>query len=193
LKNILVLSPHTDDGEIGCGGFLHRTKAFKRMVAFTSLNRKDLRAEMEQSSEILGCKPVFYSFNVRNFHKDRQDILDLMIKYRDAYDVVFCPSTHDTHQDHRVIQEEAFRAFKKSTILGYEMPWNNKVFNPTMYVKLSKDDVDAKIEALNMYESQKNRQFATNDYSMIKALARIRGGSIETEYAEAFEVIRWVE
>ena len=38
------------------------------------------------------------------------------------------PSESDVHQDHQTIYNESIRAFKFSSILGYEMPWNNRFF-----------------------------------------------------------------
>ena len=105
-------------------------------------------------------------------------------------DLVFIPSPNDLHQDHKVIAEEGIRAFKKSTILGYEMPWNNISFNTISFIPLEERHIKKKIDALRCYETQRYRSYLSEDF--IRSLARTRGTQIEVEYAEAFEVIRWV-
>ena len=105
-------------------------------------------------------------------------------------ELVLVPSVHDIHQDHGTIANEAIRAFKNVSMLGYEMPWNNLSFETTSFVLLDEADVARKIEALSCYESQRNRPYASADF--LRSLARTRGTQIGTTYAEAFQVIRWV-
>jgi LmbE family N-acetylglucosaminyl deacetylase len=105
-------------------------------------------------------------------------------------DIVFLPSVNDTHQDHQTVAREGFRAFKRTTMLGYEVPWNNLDFRTSCFMKISDADLDAKIVALSKYESQKHRTYA--DAEFIRSLALTRGVQIGKRYAEAFEVVRWV-
>jgi LmbE family N-acetylglucosaminyl deacetylase len=116
-----------------------------------------------------------------------------MIKLRAELDpdIVVMPSTHDTHQDHEVINREAFRAFKRSTLLGYEIPWNNRHTDLTFYNRVTKGQVDVKIKSIASYQSQLFR--APNYAELVSSLAIQRGNQVGLEYAEAFEVIRWVE
>jgi hypothetical protein len=86
--------------------------------------------------------------------------------------------------------QEGIRAFKKTTILAYEMPWNNINFSTQLFIKLEKRHLDVKIAALREYESQKDKKYANENF--IRSLAHTRGVSIDTHYAEAFEVVRWV-
>ena len=70
------------------------------------------------------------------------------------------------------------------------MPWNNINFSTQLFIKLSKKNIDIKIEALREYVSQRDKPYANEMF--IRSLARTRGVSIGSEYAEAFEVVRWV-
>jgi N-acetylglucosamine malate deacetylase 1 len=206
-RTALVLAPHTDDGEFGCGGTLSR---FVRdgyrvvYVAFSAaeqsvlphLPRDILRVEVKRATERLGIKEadcIVLKYQVRRFPEQRQEILDSMINLGKGYspDVVFLPSTHDTHQDHTVISEEGFRAFKRTTMLGYELPWNNLDFRTSAFMRLEERDVEAKISAIREYESQRERAYSSPEY--IKALMIARGTQIGVKYAEAFEVVRWVQ
>ena len=47
-----------------------------------------------------------------------------------------------------------------------------------------------KIKALSQYESQKENNYFDNDF--ILGLAKVRGIQINIQYAEAFEIIRWI-
>ena len=72
-----------------------------------------------------------HDFDVRTFPDHRQAILELLIEIWNDWqpDCVFQPSLHDVHQDHQTIAQEGLRAFKRTTILGYEIPWNNFDFS----------------------------------------------------------------
>ena len=100
------------------------------------------------------------------------------------------PSLNDIHQDHSTIAQEGLRAFKNTTILGYELIWNNLTFATTSFVKLEKKYIQAKCDALKEYKSQDGRDYMNEEF--IFALARTRGVQIGCKYAESFEVIRWV-
>jgi LmbE family N-acetylglucosaminyl deacetylase len=204
MKTILVLAPHTDDGEFGCGATISKyTEQGNRViyVAFSAaeqsvlphLPRDILRKEVFLATKCLGIHPedcIVYDFEVRKFSDSRQDILDVMIQLNQKFspDLVFLPSINDTHQDHFVIASEGFRAFKKTTMLGYEVPWNNLNFNTSCFVNISLKNLNKKKEALSLYESQRHKSYATSQF--IESLAITRGVQIGTKFAESFEVVR---
>ena len=127
---------------------------------------------------------------VREFPRFRQEILEKLVQYNKnlTSDIVFCPSSHDVHQDHQVIHREALRAFKNKTLLGYEFMWNNYNFSSSLFMKLSKKNIDKKIQAINAYKSQTKRLYTKDE--LILGQANFRGLQISTDYAEAFEAIR---
>lgn len=205
-QKILVLAPHTDDGELGCGGAIARfAKEGKEVhyVAFSICTRSlpkgmapdTLAIEVKKATAILGVDPAnltLFDFDVRMFKEHRQEILEEMIKLKNRInpDLVFVPSPTDIHQDHQAISEEGLRAFKNTTLLGYEMPWNNVTFNTRCFIKLEEEHLRIKINALMEYRSQKHRTYLNEDF--IRSLAMIRGVQTGTQFAESFEVIRWV-
>jgi len=205
-SRVLILSPHTDDGELGCGGTIAKfVEEGKEVfyVAFSACEKsvpegfpKDiLKKEVREATKVLGIDNdnlILFNFEVRNFPSFRQEILDTLIKIRDEIkpDIVFTPSSYDTHQDHRVVMEETLRAFKGCTLLRYEQPWNNITFNTTAFIPLEERHINLKIKALMCYKSQMGRPYFNEIF--IRSLARTRGVQINAEYAEAFEVIRWI-
>jgi N-acetylglucosamine malate deacetylase 1 len=205
-NRILILAPHTDDGELGCGGAIARYAAEGSEIFYAAFSdcRKSisaalepdiLRLECRKATGILGIKEAnlhFLNFDVRVFPANRQGILDEMLKMNKIIqpDLVFTPAAHDIHQDHEVIYAESRRAFKNCSLLGYELPWNNSLFNTQCFIKLSEANIESKLAALNAYSSQSHRKYFHEDF--IKSLAKVRGVQSGNIFAEAFEVYRLV-
>lgn len=196
--SVLIIAPHTDD-ELGCGGFIRRLSSnsntkINYMAFSTGHDRGSLFAECTKAIHEIGIQstPDILDFSVREFPDNRQKILDTMIHKKQIYNpsLVLVPSSFDCHQDHRVIYEEAVRAFKDCSILGYELPWNNLSFSTQFYVKLTSEYLEDKIRSFKCYKSQVDRQYS--DPECIRALAIMRGLQIRSRYAEAYEVIKWV-
>ena len=82
------------------------------------------------------------------------------------------------------------RAFKRTTILGYEIPWNNFDFAYQWYSALERRHVERKAAALAKYASQQHRRYADPEY--IWNVARTHGINVNREYAEVFQVYRVV-
>ena len=203
-KRALVLAPHTDDGEFGCGGTMARLVeegTEVRYVAFSIATRSlppgyppdTRRHEVAAATAELGIAAehlAVHDFDVRTFPEHRQELLELLIGLWSEWqpDVVFQPSLHDIHQDHQTIAAEGLRAFKRTTILGYEIPWNNLDFAYQAYVSLERRHLERKAAALACYASQQHRRYADPEY--VWNLARTHGININREYAEVFQVYR---
>ncbi len=205
VEKILILAPHTDDGEFGCGASIHKWANEGKTVYYATFSacKQSVRpefaedvliTEVKAATKILGVFPenlILFDYEVRTFNYHRQAILDDLIELRENIqpDLVVIPSLNDIHQDHKTIAEEGLRAFKFFSILSYEMPWNNLVFNTTCFNTLTEKDVDKKIEALSKYKSQAHRPYSNPAF--IKGLALSRGIQVNASFAEVFEVVRW--
>lgn len=205
-NNVLVLAPHTDDGELGAGAFISKLieqGAKVTYVAFSiaeesvpdHLPKDILDTEVRAATKRLGIQEdnlFVFNYPVRKLNYARQEILESLIKIRkhNHYDLVLMPSLKDIHQDHATIAQEGLRAFKNTSILGYELIWNNLSFDTTCFVKVEREHVEAKYNALQCYESQAGRVYMSHEF--IFSLAKTRGVQIGSEYAESFEVVRWV-
>jgi len=205
-RRALVLAPHTDDGEFGCGGTMARLVeegAEVRYVAFSIATRSlpegyapdTLAREVREATGELGIPPgnlTVHDFDVRTFPEHRQELLELLIELWSEWepDLVFQPSLHDIHQDHQTIAAEGLRAFKRTTILGYEIPWNNLDFAYQAYFALERRHIERKEAALAKYASQQHRRYANPEY--IWNLARTHGINVNREYAEVFQVYRLI-
>lgn len=205
-KCALVLAPHIDDGELGCGGTISRFLEDGVIVYYAAFSAAEtsvpeefppgtLRNELACAMNELGVskeRTVVHELDVRTFSYHRQEILEILYNMgKDLIpDMVFIPSLNDIHQDHQVIAQEALRAFKKTTMLGYEMPWNNTTFNTVCFVPLEEKHILKKISALSCYETQKRRSYLNPEF--VRSLAVARGTQIDRKFAEAFEVLRWI-
>lgn len=205
-RSILVLAPHTDDGELGAGGAIAKfieEGLDVTYVAFSTAEQsvpeglpKDiLKTEVKAATKSLGILDenlIIFNYEVRKLNYVRQEILEELVRIRKIknFDLVLMPSLKDIHQDHSVVAQEGLRAFKNTTILGYELIWNNLSFDTTSFVKLEERHVEKKYQALQCYQSQNMRDYMSKEF--VYSLAKTRGVQIGTNYAESFEVIRWV-
>ncbi len=204
---ILILSPHTDDAELGAGGtlarFLEEGHTFS-WVVFSSaeeslpkgLPANTLRGEFKEVVSELGIENYkLFDFKVRYLFEQRQVILEELVRLRKAYhpDLVFTPSTYDHHQDHQVVSAETIRAFKNhASIIGYELPWNHTQFVNPLLVRLQEQHMEKKWAILSKYQSQIIQERSYFSKEFIYGLARVRGCQCGVKYAESFEVIRWI-
>ncbi len=211
MKNrILILSPHTDDAELGCGGsickLIEENNELFWIVFSTAegslpadMPKDTLIKEFVSVADYLGLSANNYminNFEVRKLSEKRQEVLELLVKVRNEYkpNLVIGPSLNDYHQDHIVVANEMVRAFKmNSSIICYELPWNQVSFNSQLFIKLNDGHMERKVKMLLQYKSQMylNRHYFSENF--IKGLAYTRGAQVGSVFAEAFEVIRWIQ
>ena len=205
-SKILIIAPHTDDGELGCGGTIARFIEEGKEVYYAAFSvaeksvpegfpKNELEIEVKRAMKVLGVPEnnlFIYRYEVRTFSYYRQDILEELVKLKKKLEptLIFIPSLNDLHQDHKTIAEEGCRVFKMATLLGYEEPWNNISFKTSSFVPLEERHIKKKIDALKEYKTQRYRSYLNEDF--IRGLAKTRGTQINKDYAEAFEVIRWI-
>ena len=199
-NRVLVLAPHTDDGEFGCGGTISRFVEEGRDVYYAAFSTAEesvppeyppdiLESEVRAGTRALGVPPenlFVYKFQVRKLPDVRQEILEELVRLKKELEpsTVFLPSSKDLHQDHQTVYLEGLRAFKMVTVLGYELPWNNMSFDYRHFIVLNERQVATKIAALKCYHSQQCRHYSKEDF--IWSWARSRGGQIAVDFAEAF-------
>lgn len=191
----LVLAPHTDDAEFGCGGTMAKLVGIGvpvAVLAFSACGSAQLETECRDASKVLGADVEILHFQHRRLSEQRQDVLDTMLAFGRKFEPthVFLPNSDDVHQDHQVVAAEGLRAFKRCTLLGYELPWNSYRFESTAFSILEQRHVDAKVEAMLAYKSQAHRPYANAEF--IRANAIMRGIAIGAPYAEAFQSLRHI-
>jgi hypothetical protein len=71
------------------------------------------------------------------------------------------------------------------------MPWNNIGFTSFVYFILDETHIKKKIDAIKLYKSQGQRKYSSPEF--IRSLATIRGGQVQQDFAESFELIRFIQ
>lgn len=205
-NRILVLAPHTDDGELGCGGTIHKLINQGKDVYYAAFSiceesvpegfpKNILGTEVKKATKVLGIQEnnlIIKDYKVRYFKENRQRILEDLVALNKQLkpDLVLCPATTDIHQDHQAITQESIRAFKNISIIGYEFIWNSFVQKTNLFISLSQENISAKINSLKEYNSQGFRVYTSQE--SIITMAKYKGLQVKKEFVEAFEVIRLI-
>ena len=165
------------------------------------------RTEARLCHRRLGIKKTFFlDFPAAMMEKaERYEINDKILKViKDvAPDEVYIPHWGDMQKDHQIVAEACMVALrpkyepKVKKIYGYETmsetAWNapniQNEFIPNAFVDIS-EELDKKLLALSMYQSQMNRFPDARSVEAVEALAKYRGALMHVSAAEAFMVLR---
>ena len=200
-KRVLFLGAHPDDIEIGCGALIHHIVDKTEILCVTlSDNQKNpelnkVKDEHLASMKVLGVpeeRIVFGPFITRVFPDSRQDILEYFLKLRAEFkpDLILTHSRQDVHQDHNTMTDEALRAFRGITVLGFDVVRSSYGFFPHFLVEVTEEDVDKKIEALSKYETYRDRYYFNAE--LTRSIMVRHGALAERPFAEGFDILRIV-
>lgn len=200
-KRVLFLGAHPDDIEIGCGALIHNIVNKTEILCVTlSDNQKNpdlkkVKNEHLESMKVLGVpeeKVVFGPFETRVFPDARQDILEYFLKLRKEFkpDLIFTHSKQDVHQDHNTMTDEALRAFRGITVLGFDVVRSSYGFFPNFLVEVTEENVNKKIEALSQYDTYQDRYYFNAE--LTRSIMVRHGALAERPFAEGFDILRIV-
>ena len=198
-RSVLFLGAHPDDIELGCGALLHHIVNQTEVLCVTLSDNqknpdlKNLKDEHYQAMEVLGVpqdKVVFGPFTTRVFPDARQEILEYFLKLRREFgpDLIFVHSKQDIHQDHLTMTDEALRAFRGITVLGFDVVRSSYGFFPHFLVEVTEEDVNKKIEALTCYETYRDRYYFNSE--LTRSIMVRHGALAERPFAEGFDILR---
>ena len=197
--SLLVVGAHPDDIEIGAGGTLlsladHRPQV--RYVVLTGSVERHEEARNAASAFLLGVDPDVALFDLPEGRLpvawgQVKEILEAVAR-SGSPDVIFAPSPHDAHQDHRTIGEIVPTVFRDQVLFGYEIPkWDGDLDRPSVYFPLSAHVARHKVELLRKcFPSQRDRDWW--DDEVFLGMARLRGMECRAPYAEAFSCAKSV-
>ncbi len=200
-KRALFLGAHPDDIELGCGALIHHIAPISDVLCVTLSDNqknpllKNVVDEACRSMAVLGVpkdRVVFGPFTTRVFPQDRQDILEYLLKLRADFqpDVIFVHSKQDMHQDHQTMTEEALRAYRGITVLGFDVVRSSYGFFPHFIVEVTEEDVQAKINALAQYETYRDKYYFNCE--LTRSILVRHGALAEVPFAEGFDILRIV-
>ncbi len=203
----LIIAPHIDDEVLGCSSVLNK-EAF---VYYCGIDESKLPAdpghrisvpdrlkEVEEVGNFLGFEYEINHDSKVNFYLE-QDFIgifeDLINKMKP--DVIFLPHP-GYNQDHRTIFNAAQvalrphdRNFFVKKVLVYEaihdFMWSYQELDVNYFIPL---DMDRKIKAYSLHRSQVRGMRGSE---MLEWLAKLRGSMSGSAFAEAFQILRWVD
>jgi len=154
-----------------------------------------VKSEHYESMAVLGVPTeniVLGPFTTRIFPDTRQEILEYFLKLRKDFkpDLIFTHSKQDVHQDHNTMTDEALRAFRGITVLGFDVVRSSYGFFPHFLVEVTEEDVEKKIEALSKYETYRDRYYFNSE--LTRSIMVRHGALAERPFAEGFDILRIV-
>jgi LmbE family N-acetylglucosaminyl deacetylase len=195
---VLAVGAHPDDIEIGCGGTILRLAREGRIAwaRWVVLSGSDERAaEARAAADAFLCDVPertisLHAFRDAFFPAVWADLKETFARLaaETAPDLVFTHRLEDRHQDHRLVAELTWQAFRDHLVLEYEIPkYEGDLGAPNVFVELPEDVCRSKVEHIGtIFRSQSGHRWF--DGETFWATLRLRGleGNAATRYAEAF-------
>lgn len=198
LKTVLCLGAHADDIEIGCGGTLLKLieqypGLTVHWVVFSASEKREMEARQsadrflhaveETHVSVLDYRDSFFPYQAEtikeSFHALSGEVTP---------DLIFTHRSDDAHQDHRVVSELTWCAFRNHAILQYEIPkYEGDLGRPNLLVQLSAQHAQRKIDhLLSKFQSQHTKPWYSED--TFRSLMRLRGLECHSpgRFAEGF-------
>lgn len=198
-RKVCFIGAHPDDIEIGAGALIAhispRTEVFCLTLSDNQKNPdlKNVKTECRRSMKVLGVADdhaIIGRFETRRFPEQRQEILEYLIQFNQTQkpDIVFTHTRADIHQDHAAVTEEVLRAFRGTSVFGFDVIRSSYGFFPNFLVEVCQEDVDLKLKALAEYETYQNKYYF--DPEATKAILLRNGIIAQRPFAEGFETLR---
>jgi len=207
-SNVLAVSAHFDDAELGCGGTLARhVKAGDQVWMYVAtrsdyadLQKRPVRAaavaarEGARAARALGAKLLTGDFATFGLRYDDALISALRRLIEDhRIDTLYLPWTGDAHQDHRALARSAITAGRHcARLLMYRINYydTEEAFTPRLYVDTSRT-MAAKLSALRCHASE-HRRTGGRWLEYVTQEDRNTGIKLGVRCAEAFQVVRYL-
>jgi LmbE family N-acetylglucosaminyl deacetylase len=124
--------------------------------------------------------------------KHRQEILEYLFSMNQKFkpDIVFVHTNSDLHQDHGTVTKESLRAFRGTSLFGYDVIRSSNGFFPTLLIEVSENDVELKIKSLSAYQTYKDKYYFSPE--LTRAILIRNGAIAERKYAEGFDILRMI-
>jgi len=221
-NNILVISAHSDDETLGCGGTISKLVSNGHLVTAlfmtdgvssregncTSTQVQKRIQSAKKATEILGISHLQQC----DFPDNALDTVSLLniTQVIEAVIVETQPHTIFTHYlndlniDHSIVARATLTAARPvadspvKRVIAYEVnsstewAFGSPQFSPNYFVNIS-DTFKVKVKAMRAYENELRDPPHPRSIEGIKALASLRGNAVGYEYAEAFEIYRLSE
>jgi LmbE family N-acetylglucosaminyl deacetylase len=198
--HVLCIGAHSDDIEIGCAatllGLIERGHGLR-------VDWVVLCAPGERAAEARRSAEALLGSTAEALLGRRAELRVHLAEFRDAYfpaefgplkehlaglrrqidpDLVFTHNLDDRHQDHRLVAELTWQAWRDHLVLEYEVPkYEGDLVRPNFFAPASRALAQAKVEhLLEHFGSQRSKDWFTSETFL--GLMRVRG--VECRAAE---------
>jgi LmbE family N-acetylglucosaminyl deacetylase len=221
-SKVIVISAHPDDETLGAGGTLLKHKSNSDELywiiitnifedqGFSKKRIQTRQTEIEEVAKIIGFKQV-YKLDFPTMTLTSETIIKLVPEIAKLFqeikpEIVYLVNRSDAHSDHRITFDavmsctKSFRHPYLKKVLMYECisetefapAITERVFIPNYYVDITQF-LDQKLELMQIYQSELGEHPFPRSIRNIEALATFRGAFAGVEYAEAFQLIMYLD
>jgi len=222
MKNVIIISAHPDDEILGAGGTLLKhisrgdkvfwlitTNVFEHQ-GFSAERVNSRQAEIQAVADQIGFSKVF-KLSYPTMSLSSSTILKMVPEISAIFsevkpEVIYCLNRSDAHSDHRVTFDAVMACTKSfrypfiKQVLLYEcisetefapaLP--ERVFMPNYFVDITPFH-SHKLEIMKIYESELGEHPFPRSLRNMEALATFRGASVGVDYAEAFQMVKFID
>ena len=222
MSKIIIISAHPDDETLGAGGAILKHKKNGDEIhwlivtgvfeseGFSNERVMSRKQEIENVSKLYSFKNV-YNLGYPTMKLNDTILFELVNKISRIFqelepETIYVMNRSDAHSDHRIVFDavlsctKSFRYPYVRKVLMYEclsetefapiLP--ERVFQPNYFVDIS-DFFDKKIEIMKIFDSELGEHPFPRSIKNIEALATYRGATIGVNYAEAFQMIKYID
>lgn len=222
MKNIIVISAHPDDETLGAGGTMLKhiengdqvywlivTHVFENQ-GFSKERIKSREEEIKIVEKKFGITKTFY-LNYPTMTLSSSSLIKMVPEISTIFnevepEIIYTLNRSDAHSDHRVIFDAVMACTKSfrypfiKQILMYECisetefapALAEKMFIPNYFVDIS-EHLAKKLEIMEVFESEISEHPFPRSLENIKSLAHFRGASVGVKYAEAFQLLKFID
>lgn len=215
--SLLVIAPHFDDAEFGCGGLLAKFRGVMptRVLVLSASSYKDARGQtivgsVREHEGKVAASALGYELTLVRVANENEflgasysNVVGVIERHVKEWmpKLVVIP-TPSYNQDHRVTYDACMTVLRPTwqpmlDVWAYEYPmscWGPGVvdgpFVGKKYVRLDIDQMNLKLAALAAHKSQVFGKKGLSSCDGALALARMRGAEIGEDYAERFVPLR---
>jgi len=222
MKKVIVISAHPDDETLGVGGTILKhiangddvywliiTNVFENQ-GFSKERVESRQLEISKVEKIFGFRKT-YNLNYPTMTLSSSSLIKMVPDISSIFsevkpEIIYTLNRSDAHSDHRVIFDAVMACTKSfrypfiKQILMYECisetefapALAEKAFIPNYFVDIT-DFIDKKNEIMKIFTSEIGEHPFPRSVENIKSLAHFRGASVNVKYAEAFQLLKFID